>query len=421
MKKLIGIALSCLMASTLASCGNSEEFVPSMDKDTACKLKVVGEYGNFEALEAEIENFRTYYPNVQITYSQLKSYEKNIAVHLESEKPNIFFSYTWMMGNDKYSSVVSHMEELSDPSLKINLDCLRSNLVKKDENNKVFMAPIYSRTYGALVNNSIFEKENLSVPTTWSELNNVVTSLKEKNYKNPLMGYSKGDSSSFMNTIAYPMFITELSDKPEALAKANNLESEAGEYMRGALTTVKELIDKGSISLDECDKIADNYTKVILRFFEGDVPMMICTADTVSGTKKREKESEAFSNNPFAYSFVPFPSTDKGGYFIDSPSIQFSVNKECADLDMTNEFMRFIFTNKTLKGLAEVKRLVAPTKVRSFDDIYSAFAKIPDSRTISPEKLGVKDALAAQIRLASFKVGRGEMSIKDAIANYGKF
>ena len=29
MKKLIGIALSCLMASTLASCGNSEEFVPT--------------------------------------------------------------------------------------------------------------------------------------------------------------------------------------------------------------------------------------------------------------------------------------------------------------------------------------------------------------------------------------------------------
>ena len=140
----------------------------------------------------------------------------------------------------------------------------------------------------------------------------------------------------------YPLFAATLADNPEALALANDLDPAAGEYMRPALDAVVELIENGCIDLGECDKIEDNYSQVILRFFEGDVPMMICTGDTVSGTKKRESQSEAFTGAPFEYSFLPIPMTEEGGCFIDSPSLNFSVNKYCDDLDMTNELMRFL-------------------------------------------------------------------------------
>ena len=170
-----------------------------------------------------------------------------------------------------------------------------------------------------------------------------------------------------------------------------------------------------------CDQIGDNYTKVILRFFEGDVPMMICTGDTVSGTKKREKQSEAFTNAPFSYSFAPIPTTDKGGYFIDSPSVEFSVNKNCDNLDMTNEFMRFLITNEELNHMASVKRLVTPTADLSFDTVYAPFGQVPSDRTISPEVLGITDALAVQLRLAAFQVGKGEITMEEAISMYGGF
>ena len=49
--------------------------------------------------------------------------------------------------------------------------------------------------------------------------------------------------------------------------------------MRPVLEAMEQLIQSGCIDLAECDKIEDNYTKVILRFFEGDVPMMICAGD----------------------------------------------------------------------------------------------------------------------------------------------
>ena len=209
----------------------------------------------------------------------------------------------------------------------------------------MLLVPVFSRTYGMLVNNDLFEKEGLSVPTTWTELMAVCEAFRGKGYASPMMGYSLKSSSCFMNTVAYPLFAATLAENPEALALANDLDPAAGEYMRPALEAVEQLIQTGCIDLGECDKIEDNYTQVILRFFEGDVPMMICTGDTVSGTKKRESQSEAFTNAPFNYTFLPIPMTEDGGYFIDSPSIQFSVNKDCDDLDMTNEFMRFLITN----------------------------------------------------------------------------
>ena len=292
MKKLLCVAVSILSMSLLTSCG-SEEFKPSLDTSTDCAIKVVGDYSNFEALEAEFDRFNEYYPNVKLSYTKIDGYVNTLGTVLEGkDAPNIFFSYaSWMAGDAKYNSIISHMEDLSDPALKLNLNCIRPGLVNHDANDKVFMVPVFSRTYGTLVNENLFKKENIKIPTTWNELLAACTSFAEKGYKNPMMGYSLKDSNCLMYTITYPSFVAELAKNPEALAKANNLDPTAGEYMRGSLEKVQQLITSGAINIAECDKIEDNYGKVIMRFFEGDVPMMICHGDTVSGTKKRENDS----------------------------------------------------------------------------------------------------------------------------------
>ena len=423
MKKLLFVSINIVSIALLASCGakQEEKFAPSLDTETSCTLKVVGDYSNFEALEAEFDRFNEYYPNVRLSYSKVDDYNNSLATVLESDdKPNIFCSFPSMMGNEKFNAVISHMEDLSDPALKLDLSTLRSSLIKKDASGKVFMAPVFSRTYGMLVNNDLFKKENINVPTNWADLVSASSALAEKGY-NPIMGYSKDNKSStgLMNVIAYPSFVAELSKNPEALEKANNLDSSAGEYMRNGLTVVKNLVDNGAINIAKCDEIGDNYEKVLLRFFEGDVPMMVCNGDTVSGAKKREAKSEAFTNNPFDYSFYPIPVNEQGGYFIDSPSLEFSVNKDCENLDMTNEFMRFILRTDELKNLASLKGLIPATKSMSFAPVYAPFNNFPADRTISPEVIGVKDNLAKQIRIASYKVGKGELTIDEAVANYG--
>ena len=429
MKKMLCVVLVLCTLVSLAACGSKPQeapasagFQPALDTGTSCKITVVGSYDNFEALEAAFDRFNEIYPNVQLSYVKLDDYNNVLGTVLEgNDKPNIFFSHAWMIGNEKYAPVFAHMEELSDAALGLDLDCVRPGLINHDKEGRVLMVPVFSRTYGMLVNNDLFEKEGIRVPATWAELLAVCEAFRSKGYNSPMMGYSLKSSSCFMNTVAYPLFVATLADNPEALALANELDPAAGEYMRPALEAVEQLIRNGCIDLEACDKIEDNYSQVILRFFEGDVPMMICTADTVSGTQKRESQSEAFSNAPFHYTFSPIPLTDDGGYFIDSPSLQFSVNKTCDDLDMTNEFMRFLITDSTLNEMASVKRLVTPTSDLSFDSVYAPFGQVPSDRIISPEVLGIKDPLTVQIRNAAFRVGTGEITVDEAIAMYGSF
>ena len=428
MKKTLCVVVVLCTLVSLAACGSkapeqtSAGFKPLLDTDTSCSITVAGSYDNFEALETEFDRFSEFYPNVQLSYVKLDDYNNVLSTVLEgNDKPNIFFSHAWMIGNEKYAPAFAHMEELSDEALGLDLDCIRPGLINHDEEGRVLMVPVFSRTYGMLVNNDLFEKEGISIPTTWTELLAVCELFRSRGYASPMMGYSLKSSSCFMNTVAYPLFIATLAGNPEAVARANELDPAAGEYMRPASEAVEQLIRNGCIDLEACDKIADNYSQVILRFFEGDVPMMICTGDTVSGTKKRESQSEAFTGAPFAYSFLPIPMTDHGGYFIDSPSLEFSVNKDCDDLDMTNEFMRFLITDRALNEMASVKRLVTPAKDLSFDAVYAPFGQVPSDRVISPEVLGIKDPLTVQIRNAAFRVGIGEITVDEAVAMYGTF
>ena len=428
MKKLICILLVICTVVSLAACGGKTQeetvtgFKPALDTNTSCSITVVGSYDNFEALEAEFDRFNEFYPNVLFSYVKLDDYSNTLGTALEgNDKPNIFFTTASMIGNENYDPVFALAEDLADPALGLDLDCIRPGLINHDAEGRVLLVPVFSRSYGMLVNKDLFEKEGLDIPTTWTELLDVCEAFRAKGYGSPMMGYSLKSSSCFMYTVAYPLFAATLSENPEALSLAVELDPAAGETMRPALEAVEQLLRNGCVDLDACDMIEDNYTKVILRFFEGDVPMMICAGDTVSGTKKRESQSEAFINAPFDYTFAPIPLTEEGGYFIDSPSVEFSVNKSCDDLEMTNEFMRFLISKAELNEMASVKRLITPTTDLSFDSVYAPFGQVPSNRTISPEVLGITDALTAQIRIAAFQVGKGEITVDEAVTMYGSF
>lgn len=426
MNKVLSILLAAILLLSLCGCGNTKQeesggFKPALDTEKSADIVVMGNYANFEALEAIFDDFNTYYPNVALSFLMPDNYNNSIGIILDSDNaPNIYFNYYWMVGRDTYEASFRHAEDLSDPALGFDLSCIRQNLLCRDENGALPMLPIFSTTYGMLVNEDLFQKEGLKVPKTYSELLAVCSALKEKGYASPMMGYiPETGGSSFAYGLVYPYYCSLIADDPDAVAAANNMSPDAGEYMRPVLTYLTDLADRGCIDLEECKKIADNYTAVILRFFEGDVPMMICAGDTVSGTRKRESQSEAFTNNPFSYAFHAIPATEEGAYLVDTTNVQFSVNKDCKDLDMTNEFMRFLISSTELNKMAEIKRLVSPTTDLSYDNIYAPLGDIPSDRIISPEKIGLTDAVTLQLRSAVYRVLTGELSIDEAVAQYG--
>lgn len=429
MKKMICVFLSLMMILSLAACGSEKQevtaeggFKPSLDTSTSCNIRIAGGYDNFEALETEFDRFNKYYPNVELVYTKVDDYNNMVGTVLDGkDAPDIYVNYSWMYGREQYKSSIDHAENLADPALGLNLNCIRGNILLNTDDGTLPMVPVFSNTYGMLVNQSIFEKEGLNVPTTYQELIEVCKAFREKGYENPLMGFSKEETTSLYTLTIYPFFCGTVADDEEAVKKLNSLDSSAGEYLRPSLEKITQFIGESGVNLDACDKIEDNYDAVILRFFEGDIPMMTCSGDTVSGTKKRESRSEAFIANPFTYTFVPVPMSDEGASFLDMPNLQFSVNKDGSNPDMSNEFMRFLITSEELNEMAKNKGLMSPTKDLSFNTMYAAFGNVPKSRILSPEEIGLTDDAVIQMRQAVYLVGTGEMTIDEAVKAYGTF
>jgi len=397
-------------------------FQPSLDAATECHITVAGGYDNFEALEAEFDRFNEYYPNVELVFTKVDDYSNMIGTVLNgNDAPDIYVNYDWMYGREQYRSSIDHAEDLTDPALGLDLDCIRSNIILNTDDGTLPMVPVFSNTYGMLVNNDLFEKEGLSVPTTYEELVAVCDAFREKGYENPMMGFTNEETTSIFTLTSYPFFCGTVANDAEAVKKLNALDPSAGEYMRPTLEKMVQFLNDGCVNLDACAGIENNYDAVIMRFFEGDVPMMVCSGDAVSGTKKRESRSESFIDNPFAYTFVPIPMSDEGAYFLDMPNLQFSVNKESPNLDMANEFMRFLVTSQELNEMAQNKGLMSPTKDLSFNSMYAAFGDVPESRIISPEVIGLTDDAITQLRQAFYGVATGAMTIDEAVAGYGTF
>ena len=441
MKKAICMFLTVLMILSLAACGSGQQeakteakteaksetkaeegFSPALDTSTSCHISIAGGYDNFEALENEFDRFNEYYPQVELVFRKVDDFNNMIGTVLNSnDAPDIYVNYSWMYGRDQYKDSIDHAEDLADPALGLDLDCIRSNIILNTDDGTLPMVPVFANTYGMLVNNSLFEKEGLSVPTTYQELVDVCKEFRNKGYENPIMGFTNEETTSIFTLTMYPFFCGTVANDAEAVKKFNAIDPSAGEYMRPSLEKITQFLNEGCVNLDACAEIENNYEAVILRFFEGDVPMMTCSGDTVSGTKKRESRSEAFIANPFTYTFVPVPMSDEGANFLDMPNLQFSVNKDSQNLDMANEFMRFLITTRELNEMAQNKGLMSPTKDLSFNSMYAAFGTVPESRILSPEEIGLMDDAVIQLRQAVYQVGTGKMSIDDAIAAFGTF
>ena len=423
--KRIQFAVCCIFAVLVCglcmSCqkkeGAKSAFKARLSPDTKCRISIAGNYKNFEALEAEFDRFNEFYPGIELTYSYLDNYRTTIKSALSSEAaPDIYMTFPWMLDWEEYKILLDCAENLDDKKRTgIDLSALRSELVCRTKDGKVPMVPVLSGSYGMLVNEDLFNKEGIKIPGNYKELTDACSGLKAAGYKSPVMVYE----DNFMGLpVIYSYFCKSILNKPDAVESLNSLKSDAGKYLRPALERVQNFMEGGFIDLEECRLIKDKYNAVIMRFFEGDVPVMLCDADTVSGTLKRESQSQAFSASPFKYSFYTFPASDEGSNFVNSVAVGFSVNKNSVNLQAVNEFMRFLVRTEELNNLAKIKRLITASRDYSFDEIYSPLSA---STPLYLNELGLVDAANEQMRKAVYQVMLGNMSVDEAAANYGSF
>ena len=348
--------------------------MPKLDTKTASSLTVVGHYNNFEALEAEFNRFAEYYPNVKMNYTCLDNYNGIIVTALSSsEAPDIFFTYPWMAYRERLRSVYETAENLADPALGIDLGCIRESLCTRTQRQGAHRACLYHHLRHAGERGPFSKRKRSPFPATYDELISACEALKKAGYASPVMAYNRG--TFLLLPLYYPYFCARFRATGSALESLNGMKPGAGEYIRSSIALADDFMKPGVHRSGELQQLENDYNAVIMRFFEGDVPMMLCSANTVSGTEKRESQSEAFSAHPFRYSFHPVPSTAEGGYFVNTISMGFAVNKNSKNLEMANEFMRFLVSTEELNRMARAKRMVTPCADMSLDGVYAAFGR----------------------------------------------
>ena len=422
MKKItLAIITLAFFTGLFLSCSKKQngeaEFKPRLATDTKCQIRVVGNYKNFEALESEFDRFNEFYPNVEFSYIYLDNYKATIKSALASDSaPDIFMNFFWMLDKPNYKEVFDCAEDMSDEEkLGFNLSTIQRQLIDQTSDGKIPMIPVLTASYGMMVNEDLFKKEGLSVPLEYEQLITTCKKLKEAGYKSPIMAY---DDTFMVLPMVFAYFCKSIQKMPGSVALLNKLDPSAGQYLRPSLEWTQAFMKEGLIDFEECHTLKDKYNDVILRFFEGNIPIMLCHADTVSGTLKRESQSNAFMNNPFEYSFYPFPAENNCSDFVNQVSVAFSVNKNSKNLEMANEFMRFLVRTEELNNLAKIKRLITVSTDYSVDEIYEPFSK---SNSIYLEEIGLMDNAIAQMRKAVYQVMIGEMTVEQAMANYGNF
>jgi multiple sugar transport system substrate-binding protein len=396
-------------------------FKPELDAASDTSLTIYGSYSNFEALESEFERFNEYYPGVNLSYTYLDGYNDAIANSLlSSEAPDIYCTFNWMWGNPDCADIFESAADLAAAETGIDFSCVRDGIIRKTESGEILMAPVLATSFGMLVNTDLFKKEGLEVPHTWDEFEDVCEKFKAAGYASPIMGYVSSEPGSLEYNFAYPSLCSFAVSDPSMRDSFNDLDKSAGELMRPSLEKLRQLADSGNIDIEKCvNEIEDNYNAAIMRFYEGDVPMLVCSGDVASGTKKRESQSESFSASPFEYRFYAVPFDEEGGFVIDTVAMNFSVNKNSPDKDMAMEFMRFLISDEELGNMASVKRLITTTKDFSLDNIYSSLSDTPEDRMICSTEADLNDNAVKQFRYAAHKVFVGEMTVDEAIAAFG--
>ena len=367
MKKILAITIIAAMALSVTACGSSSDssttasaesqetsaeassaFTPALDTDISATINVLGSWGNFEALVQVAIDFQEYYPNVEVVYSQMSDPHNDLANRCATGEDIDLFCIDWW--NPEYaeseglmmdvSSVTNYAEDYDEAG--IDLSNLDKELLKSGQlDDKQLLIPLYTTGYGYIVNLDIFEENNIEVPTNYEELKSCLAKLVEAGYETPLYVNSGHLGKSYT-----PLYI-------DKILAGTDYET----AFKECLAEEEALLEAGYLNM-EGDTLDDNYEALLLRFFEGDIPIVTASASTFSGAAKREAKSETFQKSPFSYAYVPAVYDDsKAPYTMQLSDVYLGIYKDSKQLDLVNEFVRFMLQDDEMLTLQSIKHL----------------------------------------------------------------
>ena len=424
MKKAIRkIAVMAMAGIMLAGCTTkkTEEqktgFVPALDTSASVTINVVGAYDNFPSLDKVALDFAEYYPNVIVNYSKVDDYN-NVMDMLLVDNPDVdifMATNTWVKTSSVVDDVVVNLYDTDMDLTALDEGVLES---AKSGDGELYRLPLFSVCSGLIVNTTLLKENGLEIPTDYEEFINCCETLKAAGYT-PIYGYDADGKTTFSQGLYSGMVMTMAAkaDADGTTSKAINAYEEGAESIYlDALEKIEDFSKLGYYSKETNSEITDSYENAILRFFEGDVPFLAATSETMSGTAKRESKSESFTDNPFEYTFIATPLGEDAGYVYVNCSAGLALNKNGANLEYAEEFLRFYCQVEELNDSADTKGMLSTSSdadaAKAFPDLdmsnsdYVAYISdfylesIPSEtineiiRLVSDDGVLAKDALA---------------------------
>lgn len=384
-------AVMILTSLCFGGCNNSgaqAQFDFKLDTSKEVNLNFIGGLENFEALEAVIEKFETKYSNCHITYEYVNEYGKNLATRLQSDSANthLFLSTKSNFNEEFFRNTAVDFNDYATNG--VNTDNTRAMLTDSQEiDGKLYLVPLAMTVRGIVVNKTLLKENNVAVPTNWNEFLAACDTLKNKGYI-PI----QTQNNALLINLFYPNIAVSLVHDADSEKKISELDAYtpgSSQYLKTFFEKAFTIIDKGYTSCAENASVEDSYEDVILNFFEGDVAFAPCTTETVSGMKKRETKSEAFTAKPFEYEFFASPTGDDGYQTYWQVWNCVSVNKECDNENWARAFANFMLEEENLTLLAQVKGLPANTKNNPSDERFRSLFDVDEAHSTEATKFQI--------------------------------
>lgn len=242
---------------------------------------------------------------------------------------------------------VFESEELKGKILEGFLD---TSLSQPYGDGKVYLAPLYYTANGLFYNKTLFEEENLTVPSTWDEFFAMGDDIKDKEIagkKRAMFTYQGGNAPGYMETVIIPMLTNKL-----GVEGMNNCFSYVeGAWDNDAVREVFGIIQKlGDYCLEGTTGIDHTTSQSTVK--NGSALFVPCGSWIVG--EMADIEGEEINGKAFEWGYAPIPATSAtDDKYLMSSVEEVYIPKDAANVDAAKDFLKFLYSETAIKLNAE--------------------------------------------------------------------
>lgn len=247
---------------------------------------------------------------------------------------------------------LANLDDIFDNEMKAKFvdGALTAPTIAPYSDGKIYAAPLFYSTMGLFYNKALFAEKGYEVPTTWDEFFALGDKAKEDGIA--LFTYAASNAPSYNEIVLNPMIASI--GGAQTLEDCFNYKEEAwnSDAVKDAFGIYQRMADGGYL-LD--GTLAMNHTQSQEQFLQNKALFI------PNGNWLENEMAETPRADGFEFGFTGTPVLNEG----DTPCVwsnieEIYVPSEAKNIDLAKEFIKFLYTDESIKLLAENAGSIPP-------------------------------------------------------------